>query len=179
MSDGIRVEVGNKRQHRAALQGFTCCAPHVPPVGRRGRPECREPWSHKLQTDIRTDLLTRAGAHRLSHDYRLLLLFDGEALVAVAGHEQIQPAQVESRYIDLIAVRTDMRGRELSNGQRCSKAALQMVLEDVAGRTPLVKVLQSDVDPRNTASIRYLTGTGALIGPDVVRGLRPVVWLPW
>ncbi|WP_448642786.1 hypothetical protein [Geodermatophilus sp. URMC 63] len=177
MIDGIRVEVGNKR-HRAVLEGFTCCAPHVPVAGLRGL-RCQEPWAHGLQTDIRRDLLPRAGAHRLSHDYRLLLLFDGDALVAVAGHEQLSPAQMTTRYIDLVAVHTDLRGQRLSNGKRCSETALQMVLDDIIARTPLVKVIQSDVDHRNIASIRYLTRTGALIGTEVVNGLRPVVRLPW
>lgn len=175
MTDDVYVEVGGK-SHRELLERFGCCKPHVQIPGKR-RNQCLEPWSHKIETYIHRDVLPQASVRRRTHDYRLLLLFDGLQLVAVAGHEQVEPAQMTTRYIDFLAVRTDMRGRKLSNGQRCSDAAMGVVLNDINERTPLVTVVTSDVHRQNSASIGFLTRAGALIGPDAVNDLRPVVLL--
>jgi hypothetical protein len=175
LTSDVHVQVGGKH-FRDVLQGFTCCAPHLPVPGRR-KDRCVEPWSHMIQTYIHRDAVAQSGVRRLTTDYRLLLLFDGDELVAVGGHERVAPAGMITRYIDFMAVRTDMRGQTLSDGRRCSDAAWSMILDDVAERDPLVTLVTSDVDHRNLASIGFLTRTGALIGTEIVADLRPVVLL--
>jgi hypothetical protein len=173
LTSDVHVVAGAKR-HKSLLQGFRCCPRHLPIAGSR-KTNCLEPWAHDIQTDIHTEVLPRLGMRQRTTDYRLLLLMDGDQLVAVAGHELVPDAQMQSRYIDFIAVHDDMRGKQLSDGRRCSDAALSMVLGDIAARTPLATMATSSVHHENAPSIRFLVRSNALIGIEVVENHRPVV----
>jgi hypothetical protein len=169
----VYAELGNG-DHEEVLKAFTCCLPH-PVLG--GRPRCPEQWSHTVQKHIHQDAIRRS---RIAADepwgHRLLLLWDGDQLVGIGAHERVQPAgPLPMRAIEFLAVRTDMRGKVLSNGTRCADALLDTVISDAQVEDPLMSQMVATIDARNKRSIGFMTRRGATVADAQAYGCRAVL----
>lgn len=98
--------------------------------------------------------------------------------MAVGAHERMPSTSLPSRSIEFLAVRHDLRRKDLSNGRRCVDVLLDVVIEDAVGRDPLLTHFEARIDQRNLASLGFMTRRGAQISQTVVSGCHPVVLYP-
>jgi hypothetical protein len=175
VSSGVHVVLA-AREHRDDLERFPCCSDRV--VYGKRRPQCTEKWSHQVQSYVRARVLkTTSGAAARAADHRLLLVYDGEVLVGVGAHLRVLPVPDDvaaSREIDIVAVRTEMRARQLSDGSRCSDTVLGVVLEDAARREPELTHVRAQIHRLNAPSLGLVRRHGALIA-DAAHELHTVL----
>lgn len=140
------------------LKGFTCCR-HLPAYGTK-RSICTRPYAHSIQTYVRLEALGQQQAY--AHlDYRLMLLFDGPDLVGIAAHENCRVSEGRAaRFVECIAVASDVQGKALSDGVAASRALTSRLLMDIRGCSPVPQVVVSEVHQDNVRSQGLLRRLG-------------------
>lgn len=159
------------RGDRAVLEALKTCR-HEKPFGQR-REVCLEPWSHEVQSYIRTDSLGTFLGRRDTDDHRLLLLFDGPRLVGAACHERVPDAPEPARYVGALAVDVAVRGLRLSNDRSAASCLMDTLLNDIRTTPDRPAVALADVHGDNEAALRLLRHRQFNVGSTAANGYRP------
>jgi len=134
---------------RASLERFQCT------------PESGPVFEREVQTWIRRDAIPDTNRSGKS-DQRLLLVHDGDDLVAVGCHARWQDIDGKPSRLWIVgAVALSSQGERLSNGRRASDALVEILLNDVVERDdPPPEWLVAKVHKDNTRSLRLCDRIG-------------------
>jgi hypothetical protein len=112
-----------KKDDRAALEHFRCT--------EGGQPE----YEREVQTWIRRDAIRDTNRSATKWDQRLLLVYDGDDLIAVGCHSRWGNIDGQPSRLWLVgAVALEYQGKRLSTGQRASEALVEVVVNDILDR---------------------------------------------
>lgn len=155
------------KSDRQLLESFQCAADDGPAFER------------EVQSWIRRDAITESN-RGFKVDQRLLLVFDGAELVAVGCHARWANGQGEvGRLLVVGAVRRDMQGKDLSDGDAASNALMDVMMNDIADRDdPLPPWVAAKVNKANVRSLklcdRYKLTSEQELDPELVLRVGPL-----
>lgn len=145
---------------RPLLDAFCCCSERR--QAGRSRPIPPPDWCAEVQKWLRRDGTAFVGGPP-EEDPRLLLLFEGDELIAVASHWWQEEA--ESRVLNALAVALDRQGSRLPNGNSVSDQMLLLTLADIGARPRTPKFIVGRVDPANVRSQQLVRRFGFELKP--------------
>jgi hypothetical protein len=120
LSGTVSWRLGQKKD-RPLLERFCCTSENGPDYERR------------VQRYFRVQAIPHVGAaDSIRSDHRLLLLFDGEELVATACHRRSRTPN--QRLFAYAAVELSRQGNVLTNGERASMVLWGVVANDILDR---------------------------------------------
>jgi hypothetical protein len=149
LSGNVSWRLANKGD-RSLLQRFRCADDEGPAYERL------------VQRYFRTQAISHMGAvDSVRSDHRLLLILDGEELVAAGCHRR--GPDPNQRYFIFAAVEKDRQGQRLSNGERASDVLWNIVASDILDREGDADTLVfARVDPENQRSLAYCRRIGLI-----------------
>ena len=119
-------------------------------------------YERLVQRYFRLKAIPHSGAEdSIRSDHRLLLVLEGDELVAAACHRR-GPAPNQRHFL-YAAVEKDRQGQLLSNGERGSDVLWSVVANDIIDRPgPAVALVVARVHPANERALAYCSRIGLI-----------------